>query len=176
MQRKILKFSLLGCLLANFCVWGAQGGSQNLNGSYRATAYAQSGTTASGEPTHRHIVAADPDVLPIGSRIRIRRAGKYSGEYVVADTGGKIQGRRLDIYMPSERACREFGSRIVQVQVLERGTGTQASAKQADQVVKQEVKRELSKEAVGKAATDEDWTKEKTKEQPPESEPKPPSR
>jgi len=121
-------------------------------------------------------VAADPDVLPIGSRIRIRRAGKYSGEYVVADTGGKIQGRRLDIYMPSERACREFGSRIVQVEVLERGTGTQASAKQADQVVKQEVKRELSKEAVGKAATDEDWTKEKTKEQPPESEPKPPSR
>src|SRR3954449_9306241 len=78
------------------------------NGTYRATAYAQSGVTASGELTHRHVVAADPDVLPIGSRIKIRRAGRYSGEYVVADTGAKIQGRRLDIYMPSEAACKKF--------------------------------------------------------------------
>src|SRR3954451_14469359 len=176
MQRKILKFSLLGCLLANFCAWGAQGGSQNLNGSYRATAYAQSGTTASGEPTHRHIVAADPDVLPIGSRIRIRRAGKYSGEYVVADTGGKIQGRRLDIYIPSEQACKKFGVKVVQVQVLERGTGTQTSAKKADQVVKQEVKEEVSEDAVGKAATEEDWARAKAKEQASESAPKPPPR
>ncbi len=68
------------------------------NGSYVATAYAVSGITASGEWTHRHVVAADPDVIPIGSRIKIRRAGRYSGEYVVADTGAKIQGRKLDIF------------------------------------------------------------------------------
>ena len=73
----------------------------NLNGAYTATAYSQQGKTASGDYVHRHIVAADPDILPIGSRIKVRRAGRYSGEYVVADTGEKIQGRRLDIYIPN---------------------------------------------------------------------------
>src|SRR4051794_30955270 len=129
------------------------------NGSYRATAYAQSGITASGELTHRHVVAADPDVLPLGSRIKIRRAGKYSGEYVVADTGAKIQGRRLDIYIPDEKACKKFGSKLVRVKVIQLGDGTQAATKQADQAVKEEVGKEIQKQAVGNAATQEDWLK-----------------
>src|SRR3954453_11148468 len=118
------------------------------SGTYRATAYAQSGVTASGELTHRHVVAADPDILPLGSRIKIRRAGKYSGEYVVADTGAKIQGRRLDIYIPSESACKKFGSRLVRVKVLQVGNGTQAATKQADKAVKQDVAKEVQKQAV----------------------------
>jgi len=129
------------------------------NGTYRATAYAQSGVTASGELTHRHVVAADPDILPLGSRIRIRRAGKYSGEYVVADTGAKIQGRRLDIYMPSEAACKKFGSKIVRVKVIQLGDGTRAATKQADQAVKQDVVKDVNKQAVGGSATEEDWAK-----------------
>src|ERR1700761_2716011 len=116
------------------------------NGTYRATAYAQSGVTASGELTHRHVVAADPDVLPIGSRIKIRRAGRYSGEYVVADTGGKIQGRRLDIYMASTRECIKFGAKPVRVKVISRGDGTHAATKQADEAVKQDVKKDLSQD------------------------------
>ncbi|MFL6414674.1 MAG: 3D domain-containing protein [Bryobacteraceae bacterium] len=129
------------------------------NGAYRATAYAQSGVTASGETTHRHVVAADPDILPLGSRIKIRRAGKYSGEYVVADTGSKIQGRRLDIYMPSEQACKKFGTKVVRVKVIQLGNGTQAATKQADQAVKRDVDKEVQKQAVGSAATTEDWAK-----------------
>src|SRR3954470_16734796 len=126
------------------------------NGTYRATAYAQSGVTASGELTHRHVVAADPDILPLGSRIKIRRAGKYSGEYVVADTGAKIQGRRLDIYMPSETACKKFGSKLVREKVIQLENGTQPATKQADQAVKQDVAKEVQKQAVGSAATTED--------------------
>src|SRR5436309_1196959 len=129
------------------------------NGSYRATAYAQSGVTASGELTHRHVVAADPDILPLGSRIRIRRAGKYSGEYVVADTGAKIQGRRLDIYMPSEAACKKFGTKLVRVKVIQLGDGIRAATKQADQAVKQDVINDVHKQAVGGSATEEDWAK-----------------
>jgi 3D (Asp-Asp-Asp) domain-containing protein len=149
------------------------------NGTYRATAYAQSGVTASGELTHRHVVAADPDILPLGSRIRIRRAGKYSGEYVVADTGSKIQGRRLDIYMPSETACKKFGSKLVRVKVIQLGDGTQAATKQADRAVKEEVGKEVQKQAVGSAATQEDWQKAKaqgTVGTPSGPTPKPPSR
>jgi 3D (Asp-Asp-Asp) domain-containing protein len=129
------------------------------NGTYRATAYAQSGVTASGEVTHRHVVAADPDILPLGSRIRIRRAGKYSGEYVVADTGAKIQGRRLDIYMPSEAACKKFGSKLVRVKVIQLGDGTRAATKQADRAVKQDVTKDVQKQAVGGSATEEDWAR-----------------
>ena len=127
-----------------------------LEGIYTATAYSDSGKTASGEYTHRHVVAADPDILPLGSRIRIRRAGRYSGEYVVADTGGKIQGKRLDIYLPSEIKAKKFGVRKVRVKVLELGDNTRAKTKQSDAVVKQDVAKEVAKNAEGSAATEDD--------------------
>ena len=129
----------------------------NLNGSYIATAYAQKGVTASGLYVHQHVVAADPDLLPAGTRIKIRHAGRYSGEYVVADTGDKIQGRKLDIYLPSALACKKFGVKPVRVRVISLGDGTHTAAKQADQAVKQDVKQDLDKNAVGNAATEVDW-------------------
>jgi 3D (Asp-Asp-Asp) domain-containing protein len=130
---------------------------QRLDGPYIATAYAQQGLTASGEYTHRHVVAADPDILPLGTRIKITRAGRYSGEYVVADTGGKIQGRKLDIFLPDEAACRKFGKRKVKVKVIQLGDGTQAATKQADHAVKADVSQDVQKNVVGNAATEDDW-------------------
>lgn len=138
-----------------FPAFGAHRHSKN--GSYRATAYAVSGITTSGEWTHRHVVAADPDILPIGSRIKIKHARKYSGEYVVADTGAKIIGRRLDIYMPSKGECMNFGTRRVEVKVIELGDGSRAATKQADEVIKKDVKKDIEKGAVGNAATQIDW-------------------
>ena len=133
------------------------------NGNYQATAYAISGITASGEWTHRHVIAADPTILPIGSRIKIKHAGKYSGEYVVADTGAKILGRKLDIYMPSTKECLKFGNHRVKVQVLQLGDGTQAATKQANQVVKEDVSKDIQKGAVGNAATEIDWQQKGSK-------------
>jgi 3D (Asp-Asp-Asp) domain-containing protein len=69
--------------------------------------------------TRRGIVAADPDVIPIGSRIRVHNAGQYSGEYAVEDTGRKINGNIIDIYMPNSREARQFGRRQVHVEILE---------------------------------------------------------
>lgn len=129
----------------------------SLNGTYIATAYAQHGITASGQYAHTHVVAADPAVLPIGSRIKIRHAGHYSGEYVVADTGAKIEGRRLDIYLPSAAVCRKFGVKRVRVSVISLGNGTHADAKQADEAVKQDVNKDVQKGVVGNAATEADW-------------------
>lgn len=131
--------------------------ARRLNGRYLATAYSQTGITASGEWTHRHVVAADADLLPIGTRVKIKHAGKYSGEYVVADTGAKVQGRHLDLYVPSTAECKKFGKRRVSVQVLEVGEGTKQAAKQADKVVQQEVKQDVAKGVVGNAATEHDW-------------------
>jgi 3D (Asp-Asp-Asp) domain-containing protein len=146
---------LIACALA-WSVFGSQTPSKN--GAYQATAYSVGGITASGTWTNRHVVAADPDVLPIGSRIKIKYAGRYSGEYVVADTGAKIVGRKLDIYMPSALECKKFGSRRVRVRVIELGDGTKASAQQAGQAVKHDVKKDIAKGAVGNAATEADWT------------------
>lgn len=129
----------------------------SLNGRYVATAYSQTGITASGQWTHRHVVAADPAMLPIGTRIKITRAGRYSGEYVVADTGAKVEGRRLDLYVPSTPECKKFGVKRVRVKVLELGDGTHQAAKQADQAVKQDVKQDVAKGVVGNAATEHDW-------------------
>ena len=128
----------------------------DLNGAYIATAYSDSGITASGEYTHRHVVAADPAVLPLGTRIKIKSAGRYSGEYVVADTGAKIVGRRLDIYMPSEAAAIQFGVHRVRVKIISLGDGTHASTKQADRAVKADVAKDVANGANGEAATTED--------------------
>lgn len=92
---------------------------------FEATAYSTTGTTAAGRQARPGIVAADPAVLPLGSRIRVDGAGTYSGVYTVADTGPAVNGREIDIFIPDERAAKRFGRRRVQVHVLERGTGRQ---------------------------------------------------
>jgi 3D (Asp-Asp-Asp) domain-containing protein len=137
----------------------------DLNGTYIATAYSDHGITASGEHTHRHVVAADPDVLPLGSRIKITKAGRYSGEYVVADTGAKFIGRRLDIYMPSEAAAIKFGVHHVRVTIISVGAGTQASTKRADRAVKADVAKDVRNPADEGAATVEDIEAKKADEQ-----------
>ena len=88
--------------------------------NFRATAYCLRGRTASGGNVRRGIVAADPRVLPLGTRIQLT-AGPYSGIYTVADTGGVIKGRILDIWVPSCSEAIRFGRRSVQVSVLGRG-------------------------------------------------------
>jgi 3D (Asp-Asp-Asp) domain-containing protein len=87
---------------------------------FEATAYSVTGTTASGKQTRPGIVAADPSVLPLGSRIRVHGAGGYSGVYTVMDTGPAVKGREIDIYIPDGRKAKRFGRRRVQVEILER--------------------------------------------------------
>jgi 3D (Asp-Asp-Asp) domain-containing protein len=88
-------------------------------GDFHATAYCLKGRTASGEYVRRGIVAADPKVLPIGTLVQIE-AGKYSGVYKVADTGGAIRGKRIDIYVPSYSEAVSFGRKKIKVKVLGR--------------------------------------------------------
>jgi 3D (Asp-Asp-Asp) domain-containing protein len=85
---------------------------------YSATAYSLRGRTASGRPVARGMIAADPRVLPIGTRVRVE-AGSWSGEYVVADTGGSVRGRRIDIWTPSSGEAMRFGRRAVKLTILE---------------------------------------------------------
>jgi len=85
-----------------------------------ATAYSLRGRTASGRMVTRGLIAADPRVLPLGTRVRLDHPG-YTGEYLVADTGGAIRGRRIDIWTPSTSEAMRFGRRTVKLTVLSYG-------------------------------------------------------
>ncbi len=87
---------------------------------YVATAYSLRGRTASGRMVSRGLIAADPRILPLGSRVRLEVPG-YHGEYLVADTGGLIKGKRIDIWTPSSREAMRFGRRTVKLTVLSYG-------------------------------------------------------
>jgi 3D (Asp-Asp-Asp) domain-containing protein len=97
--------------------------------TYTATAYSLRGRTASGKPVSRGLIAADPSVLPLGTRVRVE-AGSFSGEYVVADTGGAVKGRRIDIWTPTAREALQFGRRAVKLTVLSFG-GRRSKSKAA---------------------------------------------
>jgi 3D (Asp-Asp-Asp) domain-containing protein len=86
-----------------------------------ATAYSVEGTGASGKWSHPGTVAADRKVLPLNSRIRIYGASRYSGDYTVEDTGGKVDGHHIDVYMPSRAEAKKFGRQRVKVVVLKYG-------------------------------------------------------
>ena len=95
---------------------------------FTATAYCKGTTTASGVNVRTGIAAADPDLLPVGSVIQVDRLGeKYNGIYTIMDTGPKVQGRHIDIYMWSCHEALELGRRGMQVTVLRLGWNPKAS-------------------------------------------------
>jgi len=93
-------------------VWLATGGEAI--GDFGVTCYALQGTTASGAPVGRDVVAVDPRAVPLGSEIFVGGLGVKRA----LDTGGAIKGRRLDIWNPSVSYCREFGIRRLTAYVV----------------------------------------------------------
>ncbi len=105
-------------------MWGASSKIRPRATRMEATAFVRhSKPTAAGTVPHEGIVAADPDVIPLGSRIRIMNAGPYNGIYTATDTGDKIKGQRIDIYLSSAAEAKQFGRKMVMVQILHTGDG-----------------------------------------------------
>jgi 3D (Asp-Asp-Asp) domain-containing protein len=78
-----------------------------------ATGYALPGRTASGRPVGWGVVAVDPALIPMGSRLAIPGYGMG----VAADTGGAIVGARIDLWFPSVAQAHAWGSRTVTITV-----------------------------------------------------------
>jgi 3D (Asp-Asp-Asp) domain-containing protein len=93
-----------------------------------ATAYSLPGRTATGRPVSKGVIAADTRVLPFGTRVRID-AGPYSGEYVVADVGSRVKGRKIDVWVPTNREACRFGRRNIKLTVLSYGAKKKAKAR-----------------------------------------------
>ena len=71
------------------------------------------GITATGVPVDRGIVAVDPSVIPLGTRLYIPGYGFA----VAADTGGGIQGNMIDLGYPDGVAV-DWTSRWVEIYIL----------------------------------------------------------
>ncbi len=82
--------------------------------AYLPTDGSAAGITAIGIPATYGIVAVDPDIIPLGSRVYI----PGYGEALAADTGGAIYGYRIDLCMESYYQAMDFGRRDVTVFVL----------------------------------------------------------
>lgn len=64
------------------------------------------------------VIAVDPKVIPLGSRLYVQYPDGH-GEYAVAeDTGGAIKGNRIDIAMMNRAKATEFGIQDVKVYVV----------------------------------------------------------
>jgi 3D (Asp-Asp-Asp) domain-containing protein len=82
-------------------------------GSFTVYCYALQGRTASGELVSTDVVAVDPKVIKLRTRMYIDGVGWRTA----LDTGGSIKGNKLDIWLPTVSECRKWGKRTAEVYV-----------------------------------------------------------
>lgn len=78
--------------------------------------------TASGTPVNVGQVASDPNVVPMGKWVLIPGAEEYNdgkGCSKVTDTGGKVKGNVLDLFVGSESKAQRWGRRHLPVRVFD---------------------------------------------------------
>ena len=124
-EKPVIPFDLNG--LINGITSGGRaffgsGGDEISLGVFTLTAYdacviccgKTDGITATGtHATQGRTIAVDPNVIPYGSRVRI-------GEqiYVAEDTGGRIKGNHIDVFLNTHEEARQFGVRKAEVFLL----------------------------------------------------------
>lgn len=87
--------------------------------TFTATAYCHGRRTAAGTRPAEKTAAADPAVLPLGSRIHVSGLDeRYNGFYTVLDSGPKVRGRRIDLYMRDCREAVRFGRQKASLALL----------------------------------------------------------
>ncbi len=82
--------------------------------AYTAGCYGCSGVTATGVRAGLGIIAVDPSVIPLGTKLFIPGYGRA----VAGDTGGAIVGHRIDLGFNSNVQALRWGRRPVTVYVL----------------------------------------------------------
>ena len=76
-----------------------------------ATGYSLPGHTATGLPVGSGIVAVDPTVIPLGTRMTI----PGYGEGVAADVGSGVRGATIDLWFPTVAQAYAWGRRTVTI-------------------------------------------------------------
>ncbi len=105
---------LVGALLG---IVGAAQGQPQAEQGYRikvdAVAYYLPGRTALGVPVRKGLVAVDPQLIPLGTKLHVPGYGPS----LAADVGTAIKGRIIDLWFPSTAEARAWGRHSVTITV-----------------------------------------------------------
>ena len=109
-----LAAALFGVLLG---AGGSALGQPQAQQAYRikvdAVAYYLPGKTALGVPVRRGVVAVDPQLIPLGTKLHVPGYGPG----LAADVGYAIKGRIIDLWFPTTAQARNWGRRTVTITV-----------------------------------------------------------
>ncbi|WP_077737012.1 LysM peptidoglycan-binding and 3D domain-containing protein [Bacillus sonorensis] len=61
------------------------------------------------------VIAVDPDVIPLGTKVYVEGYGEATAE----DTGGAINGNKIDVFIPNKQDAMKWGVKTVKVQILD---------------------------------------------------------
>ncbi|GEN85091.1 hypothetical protein SLU01_34030 [Sporosarcina luteola] len=86
--------------------------------AYTANCNGCSGVTSTGINLKRNpdvkVIAVDPDIIPLGTKVYVEGYG-----YAVAgDTGGAIQGNKIDVFFPTKSEAYKWGRKAVKIKIL----------------------------------------------------------
>jgi peptidoglycan DL-endopeptidase CwlO len=76
-----------------------------------STGYCLTGTTATGIPVGWGVIAVDPGVIPLGTRMFV----PGYGEGVAADTGSAVRGATIDVWFPTCAQALQWGRKTVTI-------------------------------------------------------------
>ena len=93
--------------------------NKELIGTFEATAYTDNvqsqgkwvGQTATGRKPQVGVIAVDPKVIPLNTKLYV----EGYGEAVAGDVGGAIKGKRVDLFHNTQSECKSFGRRKVKI-------------------------------------------------------------
>ncbi|ASK63402.1 cell wall-binding protein [Virgibacillus phasianinus] len=87
--------------------------------AYTANCAGCSGVTATGvnlnENENAKVIAVDPSVIPLGTKVYVEDYG-YA---VAADTGGAINGQKIDVHFSTKDEAYSWGRKTVDITILE---------------------------------------------------------
>jgi 3D (Asp-Asp-Asp) domain-containing protein len=86
--------------------------------AYTASCEGCSGVTSTGIDLQANpdakVISVDPSVIPLGSKVHVEGYGYATA----ADTGGAIQGNKIDVFIPDYTDAVQWGKKQVKVKLL----------------------------------------------------------
>ncbi len=87
--------------------------------AYTAGCRGCSGITSTGinlkNNRNMKVIAVDPNVIPLGSRVYVEGYGTA----IAGDTGGAINGNKIDVHVPTEADAKRWGRKKVTIKILD---------------------------------------------------------
>ena len=89
---------------------------QGKNMKVKATSYTGKQLTYLGTQARYGVIATDPKVIPLGSKVYIPYFDKV---FIAEDTGSAIKGNKIDIWLPTYKEAMNWGIRNIDIIILD---------------------------------------------------------